>query len=68
MLEVGRHGERLGRAVLAALEEAGYEISWARGGAVVAMTDAGSQERSPDAASSEGNDWPDFSSSPQREP
>ena len=53
MLEVGRHGEHLGRAVLAALKGAGYEIRKLGKGGAVAMTDAGSQERSADAASTE---------------
>jgi|RhiMethySRZTD1v2_1073278.scaffolds.fasta_scaffold842391_3 hypothetical protein len=59
--------EHLGRAVLAALKEAGYEIRKLGKGGAVAMIDTGSQERSSRAASTEGNDWPDFSSASQRE-
>ena len=59
--------EHLGRAVLAALKEAGYEVRKLGAGAAAAMTDTGSQEDAASASSSEGDDWPDFSAPSQRE-
>jgi hypothetical protein len=55
--------EHLGRAVLAALKEEGYEIR--KVGKGPAMTDTDNQERAARPAATDENDWPEFSEAPR---
>jgi hypothetical protein len=59
--------EHLGRAVLAALKEAGYEIrKVGKGGP--ATTDTGGQAQAARSAATDEDDWPKFNEAPaQRE-
>ena len=61
-----QESEHLGRAILASLKEAGYEIRKVDKGAP-AMTGTGSQAQAARAAATDADDWPKFNEAPNKQ-